>query len=109
MIRAIYLFTNLQELPSDGDSLLVFARPVKVNNLFIEGISLGSILRLTCQAECNRQDAKQNKQELQRVPVHAVTANANPCTMPGHQYIGTRRPVKIQHCWFSFSGIVIPF
>jgi hypothetical protein len=47
MLRAVYPFTDLQELPSDGDSLLVFARVVKLDNPPIEGISLGGILRLS--------------------------------------------------------------
>ena len=50
MLRAFCLFTDLQELPSDRDRLLVFSRVVKVNNLPIEGIGLRGVLRLSRQA-----------------------------------------------------------
>ena len=75
MLRAICLFTDLQELPSDGDSLLVFARLVKVNNLPIEGISLGGVLRLSRQAGCHPQRAMQNKHDCQCVPGQPETKN----------------------------------
>jgi hypothetical protein len=70
MLRAVYPFTDLQELPSDGDSLLVFARLVKLNNPPIEGISIRGVLPLSRQAECYPQHAMQNKHDCQFVPGH---------------------------------------
>ena len=96
MLRTICLFTDLQELPSDEDSLLVFARLVKVNNLPIEGLSLGGVLRLSRRTGCHPQRAMQNKQDCQCVSGHPETEKKPRCRMLAHQHTGTHGAVKIQ-------------
>ena len=103
MLRAIYLFTDLQVLPSDGQSLLVFARLVQLNNLLTEGFSLEDVRRPSCQAGCHPQHAMQKKHDRQRAPGHPEMGKTNPSRMLAHQPTKRHRAVTIQRRWLQFS------
>jgi hypothetical protein len=63
---------------------LVFARLVKLNDLHIEGSSLGGVLSHSRQAGCHPQRAMQNKHDRQYVPGHPETGKTNRCKMLAH-------------------------